>query len=54
MANKSIDELASELTIALLEFNAKLEADPVTVEEAAKNFEYFRQVMLGQIDPLKD
>ena len=54
MAEKSIDELATELTIALLENNSKLTATTVKVEEAAKDFAYFRGVLYGQIDPLNE
>lgn len=60
MSNKTIDEIAADLTIAMLEHNSKLKhsnggssVNAVNANVISQNFQYFKEVILGNIDPLK-
>lgn len=60
MSNKSIDEIAAELTIAMMEHNAKLQhangtsySKLINATHISMDFQYFREVIAGNINPLK-
>lgn len=61
MSTKSIDEIAANLTIATLEHNSKLQRGtgssvsvPENAESVGKMFFKFKQILLGEINPLVD
>ena len=61
MSNKSIDEIASEMTIAILEHNSKLQrhngeskSNYESATNVAKDFYVLREVVSGRFNPFRE